>query len=107
MARTRGPSGLQLWAFATLAIAWGFHRVGQTNKQRSGERLAEREAKYAMAPFLQAEADEMWTIRENQIRQREAEIMKDVPGWDVNWSPYYSKRWVPRPIAELDKNFKK
>ena len=48
---------MTLWAVASLAIAYGFHRIGVGNKERSGEKLAEREARYAMAPILQAEED--------------------------------------------------
>jgi NADH dehydrogenase (ubiquinone) 1 alpha subcomplex subunit 13 len=106
--RARGPTGAQLWALSSLVVAFGFYRVGQCNKQRNGEKLAERQARYAMAPILQAEEDRWYMEREREIRKQEAEIMKNVPGWNANAEPiYYTKRWVPRNIAPLDKNIKK
>jgi NADH dehydrogenase (ubiquinone) 1 alpha subcomplex subunit 13 len=106
-ARARGPSGLQLWAFSTLAIAFGFYRVGVTNRQRSGEKLAEREARYTMAAMLQAEEDRWYCEREKDIQKKEAEIMKHIPGWKVGESVYNTSRWVPRQTTFLDKNIKK
>jgi len=106
-ARTRGPTGFQLWAAASLAVAYGFYRVGQGNKQRSGEKLEERKARYAMAPFLQAEEDRWYAEREREIMKQEAEIMKNVPGWEVGAKTFHSDRWVPRHVAPLDKNLKK
>lgn len=83
------------------------YRVGQGNKERNGEKLEERKARYAMAPILQAEADRYYMEREKEILKQEAEIMRDVPGWKVGESTYYSERWVPRHVAPLNKNLKK
>lgn len=90
-----------------MAIAYGFYRVGVCNKERSGEMLAEREARYAMAPLLQAEEDRWYYEREKEIMKQEAEIMKNVSGWKVGESTYLTSRWVPRQTAYLDKNIKK
>jgi NADH dehydrogenase (ubiquinone) 1 alpha subcomplex subunit 13 len=90
-----------------VAIAFGFYRVGVCNKQRNGEKLAEREARYAMAPLLQAEEDRWYVEREKEIMKKEAEIMKNVPGWKVGESMYFTKRWVPRQTTFVDKNVKK
>lgn len=106
-ARARGPSGLQIWLMASFGIAYGFYRVGVRNRQVNGERMAEREAQYAMAPFLQAEEDAWYHAREQYIMEKEAAIMKDVPDWKVGESTYFTQRWVPRQTAFLDKNVKK
>jgi NADH dehydrogenase (ubiquinone) 1 alpha subcomplex subunit 13 len=90
-----------------LTIAYGYYRVGVCNKERSGEKLLEREARYAMAPVLQAEEDRWYLEREKEIMKREAEIMKDVPGWKVGEPVYFTRRWVPRQHSEVDKNTKK
>jgi NADH dehydrogenase (ubiquinone) 1 alpha subcomplex subunit 13 len=87
-------------------IAWGFYRVGLANHERSGEFNAERDAKYAMAPVLQAEEDRWYVERERYIIAKEAEIMKNVPGWVPGESVYHGKRWVPRQIMMLDPNIK-
>lgn len=106
-ARVRGPSGAQIWMVSSLVIAYGFYRVGTSNAARNGEKLEERKARFAMASLLQAEEDRWYVEREKQIFQKEAEIMKNVPGWKVGESPYSSDRWVPRHVAPLNKNIKK
>jgi NADH dehydrogenase (ubiquinone) 1 alpha subcomplex subunit 13 len=106
-ARARGPTGAQIWLASSLAIAYGFYRVGKCNKARNGEKLEERKARYAMASILQAEEDRFYVQREQEIMKKEAEIMKNVPGWKVGESPYSSDRWVPRHVAPLNKNIKK
>jgi NADH dehydrogenase (ubiquinone) 1 alpha subcomplex subunit 13 len=98
---------MQLWAISTFAIAYGFYRVGQCNKEKSGEKLEERKLRFAMAPVLQAEEDRWYAAREQAILKREADIMKNVDGWEVGKSTYFTDRWVPRCAAPLDKNLKK
>lgn len=86
---------------------FGMYRVGKYNRERAGEKLLMREARYSMAPILQAEADRLYMAREEEINKREAEIMKDVKGWKVGESVYNTERWVPRNITPLDRNNKK
>mmetsp|Transcript_17372 Transcript_17372/g.29460 ORF Transcript_17372/g.29460 Transcript_17372/m.29460 type:complete len:133 (+) Transcript_17372:208-606(+) len=93
---TRGPTGWQIWLGATLAITYGFIQVGRTNRERAVQRMEERKLRYAIAPFLQAEADLEYIAREKQLLKREAEVMKDVPNWQAGKSPYISKVWMPR-----------
>jgi NADH dehydrogenase (ubiquinone) 1 alpha subcomplex subunit 13 len=83
------------------------YRVGTMNKERNGEKLEARKARYAMVPLLQAEEDRWYVEREREIMKKEAAIMKNVSGWKVGQSVYFSDRWVPRQIAPLDKNLKK
>jgi NADH dehydrogenase (ubiquinone) 1 alpha subcomplex subunit 13 len=72
----------------------------------NGEKLEERRARFAMAPILQAEEDRWYMEREKMILEKEAEIMKNVPGWTVGESTYKSDRWVPRHSSPLNKNLK-
>lgn len=88
-------------------MAWGFYRVGQNNHERSAKKLAERRLRFQMAPYLQAEADHEFLVRERQIMDRQKEVMRDVPGWKQGQSPYYGNRWTPPRISDLDVNFKK
>lgn len=81
--------------------------MGKCNKERNGEKLDERRARYNMAPILQAEEDRWYMEREREILTQEAEIMKNVPGWVVGEKTFHSNRWVPRHVAPLDKNLKK
>lgn len=93
--------------FSTLGIAYGFYQVGVHNRKVSAERALAREARYSIAPFLQAEEDIWYHEREQEILNKEAEIMKDVPGWKVGESTYMTSRWVPRQFGMLDRNIKK
>lgn len=56
-----------------------------------------------LVPLLQAEHDRDVVRRTRAQLEEEREIMKDVPGWDVNASVYTTKRYVPkitRPMFE-------
>jgi hypothetical protein len=103
--RPRGPSGLVIWAASTGLILFGFMRVGATNKEKSAEKLLERQARYAMAPILQEETDRQYLVKQQAILKKEAEIMKDTKGWTS--SVYLSNRWVPENTKPLDKNIGK
>lgn len=50
---------------------------------------------------VQAEEDLAWIERRKKKQAREAEIMKDVPGWVVGQSVYHSKRFMPSAMNEF------
>jgi NADH dehydrogenase (ubiquinone) 1 alpha subcomplex subunit 13 len=52
-----GPGGFTLFAVGGLVMAWGFVKVGQTNQERRANKGEARDARRALAPFLQAEED--------------------------------------------------
>ena len=87
-------------------IAYGFYKIGQTNIETREEKFYERRARYAMAPLLQAEADREYLERELVILQKEKEIMKDHPEWEVGKSPFFSKRFMPRAVSNFDRSLK-
>jgi len=60
-----------------------------------------------MAPFLQAEADVEFLVRERYIMDQQKAVMKDVPGWRRSQGPYYGDRWTPPRVSDLDLNYKK
>ena len=99
---TRGPKGWQLWSGSAVAIFYGFYQVGQLNQENNRQKYLEREARYAVAPILQAEADRNYLERELKLLQKEAEIMKDVEGWEVGKSTYNSGKWFPRTVNPFD-----
>jgi len=91
-----GPAGATLFAVGAAVMAFGFYRVGQGNKHRREirrEKVARREALY---PVLQAEEDRSWCARKEAAVEKEAELMKGVPGWEAGKSVYSpGARWVP------------
>mmetsp|Transcript_2632 Transcript_2632/g.2885 ORF Transcript_2632/g.2885 Transcript_2632/m.2885 type:complete len:134 (+) Transcript_2632:55-456(+) len=104
--QTRGPKGWQLWAGSSLMIMYGFYQIGQTSNERREEQVHERRLRYAMAPILQAEADREYHVRELIILKKEAEIMKDVEGWVVGRSPYWTQKFMPRAVNPFDRSNK-
>lgn len=36
-------------------------------------------------------------MEEDAKLKKEAEVMKDIPGWEVGKSVYNTRKWVPRP----------
>jgi len=103
---TRGPKGWQLWAGSSLMIMYGFYQIGQTSLERRAEKVHERRLRYAMAPILQAEADREYLQRELINLKKETEIMKDVDGWIVGRSPYWTQKFMPRAVDPFDRSNK-
>jgi len=87
-------------------IAYGFYQVGQTNKEKNQQKYFERQARYAVAPVLQAEADREYLTRELINLKKEAEIMKNVDGWVVGQSPFSTKVFMPRAVDVFDTSMK-
>lgn len=102
----RGPKGWQLWSGATIMIAYGFYQVGKTNRENNQQKYLERKARYAVAPVLQAEADREYLERELINLKKEAEIMKNVEGWKVGASPYFTGKFMPRAVDPFDTSCK-
>ena len=88
-------------------MAWGFYRVGQNNHERTAVKVAERRLRFQMAPYLQAEADQEFLVRERNIMDQQKEIMRDIPGWRAGQSQYFGSRWTPPRVSDLDQNYKK
>ncbi|KAH7100596.1 GRIM-19 [Auriculariales sp. MPI-PUGE-AT-0066] len=69
-------SGIMLWGFWTVARA----RVEKVELER--EKMW---ARIYLVPLLTAESDRDTFRRQHAVREREAAIMKNVPGWDKNY----------------------
>ncbi|KAK9824121.1 hypothetical protein WJX72_007907 [[Myrmecia] bisecta] len=96
-----GPTGFTLFAVGAVVMAYGFVKVGETNKYHRALTREKVEARTALYPTLQAEEDRRWIRHRDEVLEREAEIMKDVPGWKVGESVYHGKRWMPpaKPVG--------
>mmetsp|Transcript_15730 Transcript_15730/g.44016 ORF Transcript_15730/g.44016 Transcript_15730/m.44016 type:complete len:144 (-) Transcript_15730:197-628(-) len=90
-----GPSGAAIFGIGALVMSYGFYLVGQTNIQRRADRAEKEAARRALVPLLQAEEDRRYLAERKALLEKEAEIMKDVPGWKVGASVINSTRWLP------------
>jgi len=94
--KSRGPSGLAIWGGMTLAMLFGFYRIGEGNLERNAAKREKREARMAMVPYLQAEDDVRYHASYLASLEEEARIMKGVKGWKVGESVYHNKDiWMP------------
>jgi NADH dehydrogenase (ubiquinone) 1 alpha subcomplex subunit 13 len=97
-----------LFLGASVAIAWGFSRIGYGNRKRSEQKLYERQEKYSLAPLLQNEADREYLMRETKLKEQERKIMSEVPGWNAGQSQYYNPfRWTPAHVMDSAKSNQK
>eukprot|EP00002_Diphylleia_rotans_P003737 TRINITY_DN1261_c0_g3_i1.p1 TRINITY_DN1261_c0_g3~~TRINITY_DN1261_c0_g3_i1.p1 ORF type:complete len:123 (+),score=35.70 TRINITY_DN1261_c0_g3_i1:61-429(+) len=87
------PNSL-LFAASAVAILGGLYKLGQGNIQRRAVADEKRAAKKAILPLLQAESDASFVRATAEANEKEAEIMKNVPGWEVGKSVYNTK-WMP------------
>lgn len=94
--RNRGPPGWLIWASVFGFSAYGFYQIGVTNDQMRLLNKEKRDSRMAILPFLQAEKDAALGVQIAESRAKEAEIMKNVPGWVVGESSS-GQRWN-RPL---------
>ncbi|KAI9595224.1 GRIM-19 [Syncephalis fuscata] len=99
----RGPSGFVLIAGLSAFCGYGFYHVIQSIKETNEIKREKLWARIHLVPMLQAETDRDHYRREQALQAEEAELMKNVPGWEVNAkggasSVYNTDRYVPRTI---------
>lgn len=83
-------------------FVYGMYKVHETSVQTRERRRERRELRVALAPYLQAEEDARFIKARAEAKDLEAEIMKEVPGWDVEKSVYHNGNiWVKPPINDL------
>ncbi|PSC75101.1 NADH dehydrogenase [ubiquinone] 1 alpha subcomplex subunit 13-B isoform B [Micractinium conductrix] len=89
-----GPSGITLFAAGAAVMAFGFYKVGQSNRERRAQKAANLAARAALVPFLQAEEDRRWVNANQTFLARQEGIMKNVPEYTAGES-VYKTRWMP------------
>jgi len=95
---TRGPTGLTLFIASFSVVGYGIYRV---LKGRHREDLLEEEADrlhLTIFPVLSAMEDRKYLRWEKRANEKEAEIMKNVPGWVVGEN-LYKTRWMRRSLT--------
>ena len=88
-------------------IFLGFWRLGTGNKRRNEQALFERRQKYALAPLLQNEADQLFDMRAKKLLAHQKAVMSQVPGWEAGKSQYNGTRWTPPHIMDSSKSNQK
>eukprot|EP01051_Picozoa_sp_SAG22_P033742 SAG22_NODE_14932_length_361_cov_0.984733_1_plen_99_part_10 len=64
----------------------------------------EHSARLALIPYLQAEQDYRYTLRETEFAHWEEETMKGVEGWQMGKKAYNSEnktRWMPPALDTM------
>ncbi|XP_066840136.1 NADH dehydrogenase [ubiquinone] 1 alpha subcomplex subunit 13 [Anser cygnoides] len=97
----RGLSGYSLFAIGVGSLLLGYYTIVKWNRERRRLLIEDMEARIALMPLLQAEADRRTLRMLRQNLDEEAKIMKDVPGWKVGESVFHTDRWVPPTLDEL------
>lgn len=97
----RGLSGYSLFALGIGSLLLGYYTIIKWNRERRRLLIEDLEARIALMPLLQAEADRRTLRLMRQNLDEEAKIMKDVPGWKVGESLFHTDRWVPPTVDEL------
>ncbi|TFK20349.1 hypothetical protein FA15DRAFT_682569 [Coprinopsis marcescibilis] len=98
---TRGPGAYVILGGVTAICAFGFYRLGKGNLEK---RELEREKVWArihLVPLLMAEGDRDTYRRRAAAVEREREIMKNVPGWQVGKSVYSNPKYEQTSIVVL------
>ncbi|KAL2096788.1 hypothetical protein ACEWY4_005995 [Coilia grayii] len=97
----RGFSGYTMFGIGIGIMIFGYWRIAKWNRERRKLLIEDLETRIALLPLLQAESDRrsLRVMRENL--EEEAVIMKDVPGWKVGESVFYTERWVSPTNEEL------
>jgi len=99
----KGPSSAAILVGLTALMGYGWYRVAEISKKNRFYEWRKLEARCGIAPMLQAEEDRRYLQWVRDCRAEEHEIMKDVPGWKVGESVYFTDKWV-RPHNQFDLN---
>ncbi|KAJ1991435.1 hypothetical protein H4R33_001356 [Dimargaris cristalligena] len=94
----RGPSGAALFLGLLGVVSFGMYHHLESKKEWRELKREKIWSRLHLVPLLQAEQDRDTYRREEAMKAREAEIMKDVPGWEVGKSVYNTDRYVPRTV---------
>lgn len=90
----KGPSGLAVVTALGLITGFGWYQQLGMLHEREALKREENQHRVNLLPFLYAERDRDAYRRQAAALAREAEIMKNVPGWEVGKLPYHTKRYV-------------
>ena len=95
--RSLPPGGLSstLVVFSCVASAfYGFYTYIHYNRYRRKLKRENEDIKLAIMPFLAAESDVQKTFFNKLVEEKEAELMKDVPNWELDRNVYKTRSYM-------------
>lgn len=99
-----GPTGVTIFGLVLASMSYGYYRYYVGHQERKALREEVREIQAGLFPVLQAENDLRYVAWKKGELEKEANIMKNVPGWKVQESTAIMGRFIPpmRPIGMAD-----
>ncbi|KAI8867882.1 GRIM-19 [Ramicandelaber brevisporus] len=99
----RGPSGAAIFAGLFAFMGYGMYSLKKGLDERRELQRENMWSRFHLVPFLQAERDRDIYRRTVAMVEKEAEIMKGVPGWVAGQSTYHNPKYahpqvVPVPL---------
>jgi NADH dehydrogenase (ubiquinone) 1 alpha subcomplex subunit 13 len=75
--------GAVIFGGIAAAMIYGYYQMHNTNMHQRELKQEERAVRLNLVPFLQAESDARYVRDRAMYAEWEANVMKDVPGWEV------------------------
>ena len=98
-----GMSSIAMAGASVLTLTFGMYTVMSANAQRREFAREETDMKMAVLPFLAAESDCKLAFIKGKQLANEAELMKDVPDWEVGASAYKTTYLPPMKVFGMHK----
>ena len=95
---TKGPGNVALLGGLGAFLAYGWFFTLDSIWMRNRLKVEEYDVRMSLMPYLQAEEDQRYVEVRAVLDAKEAELMADVPGWQVNKPNFDTIEWV-RPKA--------
>jgi NADH dehydrogenase (ubiquinone) 1 alpha subcomplex subunit 13 len=95
---TKGPGNIALLGGVGAVLAYGWFFTLDSIWMRNRLKVEEYDVRMSLLPYLQAEEDQRYVEVRAVLDAKEAELMADVPGWQVNKPNFDTIDWV-RPKA--------
>lgn len=90
----KGPSNLGLLAGLGAFLCYGWYFTIDSIHMRNRLKIETYDTRMSLLPYLQAEEDQRYVEVRAVLDRKEAELMADVPGWEVNKPTFETIEWV-------------
>mmetsp|Transcript_27275 Transcript_27275/g.69437 ORF Transcript_27275/g.69437 Transcript_27275/m.69437 type:complete len:143 (-) Transcript_27275:433-861(-) len=89
-----GPTGVAIFGITAAVMGYGFYQLYQQKQDKKFQADEIHTVRSIVHPILQAEWDLRYLEHQRKEVEKEAEIMKNVPGWKAG-EPTTKHRWLP------------